>query len=635
MLPKNRFGLISSILCILLVLLLTPLFIYANHWGNARDYEPITIKGEEFASFIGESIFDISAYKYNADDDEWIQVSIQIDEKDDSTHFWIPNKNNVLNENDVVVFMAKDMGDQVPVSWYWIDNEESRENERYEIVATDPNNGGSGGYLYFYLSSTIPDTSDGYMDYTEAPVGTGADSIHGITYVEGHTDVGYVNCWKVPQTAGGSGVDMIDRQKARLSGSPFGLAISMTENDLTFSKLDVVVGKVRIAKRVTFIAWLLGGFIQIPFDFITYYYPYSVDARGASTTLSSDYNINHIRQSFDLVSAASGMMFYSNNNDSILIDGAADDVATDLVFLPSVNYFLVTGNHGTILYLLGLSPLGTTQLYYHDNSSGGSADGKADTGDGQSWGDLGVVITGSKLEGSFSIAFKNYFLPGNQAAAIGPEFALNFENPLSVYQNSQFVPVELASFYATATTSTVLLDWTTESETNNYGFEIQRRTDAASEWLSLGFVKGNGTTATPQHYHFVDQEIKESTYEYRLKQIDFDGSFEYSQTIQVNIGTIAAFDLKPNYPNPFNAETKIQFNLPEKGKIVAKVYNIYGEEVITLFNNDLDAGAQTLGWNGIDNNGREVTSGIYLLRIQYANKQGVRHIISQRMTLVK
>lgn len=594
----------------------------AQHWNNSRDYEPITMNGEEFTQFLGQSIYDIFAYRYNVGENSWTQIPLQVDEKDDSTHFWFDNKNNVLNNKDVVIFMAKDLGDQAPSVDNWIDNPESRLAERYEIVVSDPNNSGSQGYVYFYLSSTIVDVTTGYMRYVAAPVNTGSDSVCGVTYVEGHTEVGIPNCWKIPITAGGNGIDILDRQKARLSGRPYGINIDITETDLLFTDLKVSAGKNRVARKITFTTWIL-GIIPVEFDVIAYYYPYSIDSRGATSTLSSSYSINHVRQSFDLKSSASGMHFHSNKNPDILIDGIVDAINDTLVFLPDVNWFLVTGEPGSILYLTGLSPLGNTRLYYHDESTGGTADGKVDTGDMQSWGDLGILITGTALEGQFSIAFKSYFLPKNQLTAIGPEFVLNFQNPLNVFKNSQIVPVELASFDAVVEKDAVKLIWATATESNNYGFEVQRKTAVNENWQKLGFVPGNGTSGMVNSYQYIDAQLSQKHYYYRLKQIDLDGKFEFSPILEVTLDMPSVFQLRQNYPNPFNPETVITYQVPDLAgeaiNVELTIYNLLGDEVITLVKKSQGSGVYSARWNGRNNVGQQVSVGTYIYQLKAGN----------------
>ena len=144
------------------------------------------------------------------------------------------------------------------------------------------------------------------------------------------------------------------------------------------------------------------------------------------------------------------------------------------------------------------------------------------------------------------------------------------------------LPVELAFFAGTINGSKVELRWRTETEVNNYGFDIERATEN-SDWLALGFVEGHGNSNSPKQYNFSDNDINLSgEYYYRLKQIDNDGTFEYSNIVTVEVRIPDNFYLSQNYPNPFNPETRINFTLPQKQMVSLRVYNILGELITEL-----------------------------------------------------
>jgi hypothetical protein len=169
------------------------------------------------------------------------------------------------------------------------------------------------------------------------------------------------------------------------------------------------------------------------------------------------------------------------------------------------------------------------------------------------------------------------------------------------------LPVELSSFSASVTKTGVLLNWKTETEVNNYGFEIQR-SGQTDKWEALGFVEGHGNSNSPKEYNFKDSEINSAgTYSYRLKQIDNDGVYEFSKTIEVNFNVPSNFGLSQNYPNPFNPSTTISFNLPESGKVTLKIYNIIGKEIKTLVEGYREAGIHTFNFNA-----EGYPSGMYL-----------------------
>jgi hypothetical protein len=176
------------------------------------------------------------------------------------------------------------------------------------------------------------------------------------------------------------------------------------------------------------------------------------------------------------------------------------------------------------------------------------------------------------------------------------------------------VPVELTTFTAEVKTREVVLMWTTATESNNYGFEVER-SKGDDAFARIGFVRGNGTTTQPHSYSFVDKNFKSGNYSYRLKQIDLDGAFHFSPIIDVAILPPQRFVLSQNYPNPFNADTKIEYALPEKSHVQIILYNIRGEKIKTLVDEEQEAGHHTVAWGGVDDRGRVVGSGVYIFKM--------------------
>jgi sugar lactone lactonase YvrE len=172
------------------------------------------------------------------------------------------------------------------------------------------------------------------------------------------------------------------------------------------------------------------------------------------------------------------------------------------------------------------------------------------------------------------------------------------------------LPVELTSFTAVAQNKQVTLNWGTATELNNNGFEIQRSI-GNSDFVTVGFVKGTGTTTIQQEYSFTDRNLSNGNYLYRLKQIDFSGIFEYSNVIEVEVVGVDNYSLIQNYPNPFNPTTKIGYILRDRTNVKIVVMNSLGEEVAVLANEIQDQGLHELEFNAAN-----LSSGIYFYSIQ-------------------
>jgi len=186
------------------------------------------------------------------------------------------------------------------------------------------------------------------------------------------------------------------------------------------------------------------------------------------------------------------------------------------------------------------------------------------------------------------------------------------------------LPVELVSFDAEVSGSTITLKWSTASELNNSGFEVQRRT-AGSEFTVIGFIKGAGTTTLTKDYSFSDNQTASGKYVYRLKQIDFGGIYEYSKEVEVDFTAEMNYALLQNYPNPFNPSTAIQYVIPEKGFVRIAVTDVLGNEVSVLVNGITEAGAHTTAFNASN-----LPSGIYFCILQAGQIS-----MSKKMVLMK
>lgn len=180
------------------------------------------------------------------------------------------------------------------------------------------------------------------------------------------------------------------------------------------------------------------------------------------------------------------------------------------------------------------------------------------------------------------------------------------------------MPVELTSFAVMFNGNKAKLVWQTATEINNYGFEIHRSSNEKN-WETIGFVEGHGNSSSPKEYSFIDQNSFHGEVKYRLKQIDNDGSFEYSETVVINTVSPTDFELHQNYPNPFNPVTKIKFTVPFCAdalisNVLIKVYDLLGNEITSLVNEQKPSGTYEVVWDA----GNQ-TSGIYFYTIETNN----------------
>jgi len=210
----------------------------------------------------------------------------------------------------------------------------------------------------------------------------------------------------------------------------------------------------------------------------------------------------------------------------------------------------------------------------------------------------------------------------------GPKF------PIAVIDN--IVPVEFVTFTAAASTNGILLNWNTATETNNMGFEIERlknsKIEKSNNWERIDFVSGSGTTTETQTYSFYDESLPSGKYQYRLKQIDFNGMFEYSNVVDVEMISPTEFSLAQNYPNPFNPSTTIKYAIPnvtlsgvEGSRVQLKVYDVLGNEVAVLVDEYKSAGNYELDFNS-----QNLSSGIYFYKLRIGKNELVKKMLLLR-----
>jgi Secretion system C-terminal sorting domain len=203
---------------------------------------------------------------------------------------------------------------------------------------------------------------------------------------------------------------------------------------------------------------------------------------------------------------------------------------------------------------------------------------------------------------------------------VAPPFVEETFGAAILYEEDYNLPVELSAFSAAIIGSSIQLNWRTETEVNNYGFEVERK---INNWEKIGFVQGNGNSNSPKNYSFIDKNLTKEKYFYRLKQIDNDGQFEYSKVIEIDFNPITTYTLDQNYPNPFNPSTVIEFSLPENvGNVELSIYNALGEKLAELVNTVLTAGKYQYEWNA-----QNIAAGMYIYELKTNNFVSVKKMI--------
>jgi hypothetical protein len=263
----------------------------------------------------------------------------------------------------------------------------------------------------------------------------------------------------------------------------------------------------------------------------------------------------------------------------------------------------------------GTSAIITFQFNSGEGASSFTTSGPVNIGhwNGSSWDAIAATLSGS---GPYTIT--------NNTSSPITSFS-----PFGV-GNEGSLPVSLLYFNSFATGKIVNLKWKTAWELNNSGFEIERSGENKNNWVKIGFVQGHGTTNQANEYSFTDNNVSTGKYNYRLKQLDFNGNFEYFELNNITeIIKPGKFEISQNYPNPSNPKSLIDFQLPEDSKVTIQVYNLIGEEVTTLIDGNLTAGFYKAVFDG-----NNLASGVYIYRI-IAQGQTQSFTKTMKMILVK
>ena len=256
---------------------------------------------------------------------------------------------------------------------------------------------------------------------------------------------------------------------------------------------------------------------------------------------------------------------------------------------------------GTLIRSLAIRPVLTNQYFVGLDRSTPTDIGVFITTDG---GDNWSSFNSGTMLNTYGVRALVFNTTGNHTLFAGCGTATG----QGVYEYTfSFVPVELVSFSAEVVSGQVNLSWITATEINNYGFEIERRNAESEVYSNIGFVNGNGNSTEMRYYSFSDNSVPVGKYFYRLKQLDFSGTFEYSSEVEVTIlEVLNDFTLNQNYPNPFNPSTRISFIIPQSGYTTLKIFDVLGNEVANIIEGELNAGSYELQFDASG-----LSSGIY------------------------
>ena len=297
-----------------------------------------------------------------------------------------------------------------------------------------------------------------------------------------------------------------------------------------------------------------------------------------------------------------------NLNPSGTVDGTLDHIS-------SIDYWKVSLNSGSVSGVVFQYTAGPSDgIQFGQESNLRIA--RSATSNGQ------YVSEGGNITGSFpSVTVTSNSLAGTDFGyfTLGSATA---SNPL---------PVQMSKFTVTSKRLSAVLDWTTATEVNCYGFDVERKAVSSqqsavgnSEFTKIGFVKGAGTSNVSHAYSYSDQPGTSGSYSYRIKQVDNDGTFEYYSPVESEVGVAAkVLTLGQNYPNPFNPSTKIEFTLPQDGHALVRVFNTVGQVVATLF----DGVAQAGRYYQVSFDASKLSSGVYYSRLDFNGNHIVKKLL--------
>ena len=440
-----------------------------------RPYLPVVLTGGQLPpSYLNLPVQEIKIYRYDMGANQWEAVPFQMDERDRPGASFLGDKNGLLDGPDEVVLMAADLGDRAPII-SWPEDAQARSGNRVEIRVHDPLDENSVGWFYVFQSATLPLAAEDYIDFDLT-----TDRIETATFQIAHGANGFQDEIILKQSAGGDGIDFLDRQKFRLRVLIRELGINKEitlkeEMDENINIIGNVPARVKVERggvranenhiiRLHREIELKGSFkfdflgikfnIDTSFGFPMTYYPNFMELSTGEIDFKKqdEFDVREFRISADLNSKSRGMIFRSPNNpDGYSIDGVKDEPDRSLIW-PGSNWIMSVANPDgppsqitqatmmTIMNFVGES-VGNEAVYYYDWIL---ADSK-DTGDKISFGDSGLRVTGNDIHGKMDATLASFYLPLNLTLAEGQTLSDQYNNPLILTPTEQSaLPLVLA-----------------------------------------------------------------------------------------------------------------------------------------------------------------------------------------------
>lgn len=431
---------------IFLILLLSITFVHvtgAQVKTLSREYVPIIISGSETA-LRNKVIQEWQAFRFNSALGEWEAIPYQVDEIDDRGTY-NNEKDGVIDLNDELLFMPDDLGDHAPAD-KWLDDETARNSQRIALCFSDPVDSNKKAWAYLFKTNNSSYDGPGYFDYIHAPANTAADTVNTRAYTVGHNADGWIDYVAITINPK---LDLVDRLKLRLVGeTPFGGlgAYVFTEDTLNEGSSDFrgyTVRSFHDQRTVLSIPQLWPAPFNI--DYQIQYFPYSFQMGVSEAELENPLymaiaGLRQLRQSLDLGENALGMQVFSENSSSgYLLDGNPDQIDMALIKEADAHWIMASGSQGTIFMVLKVPEIenSVSQWYYRDDSSGGTVDNTVDTGDGRSFGDMGLWVFTSPPQvlstDRITMNFTVYLLDiAGQDAQFGGKMFTWTQNPLAL-----------------------------------------------------------------------------------------------------------------------------------------------------------------------------------------------------------